>query len=190
MSAKRRVASPDDIVARYFEYIRALRRGEQSAVEQLMSLWAEDGTFEFAGAPPVTGLYRGRNAIRTLYKNRASSAGMHVPLDGGRPRRKAAALREVVLGDVDTEVHKSRLLSPANGSGEERVAVSWTTRVTTADGRGYDVSGAHTFAFTGGRISHLRVVVSPKADKAEGLSLDGLSVNDIGRLSLAAWAVV
>ncbi len=190
MAARKRTNTADGIVSRYFEYIRTLRRGDQSSVDKLMGLWHEDGTFEFAGAPPVTGLYRGANAIRTLYKNRASSAGMNVPLSVRGAKGKAAAMRDAVLGEVDTQVHKSKLLSASATEPNERRAVSWTTRVATTDGRGYDVSGAHTFTFKDGRIFQLRVVVSPKPDKAEGLSLDGLAVNDIGRLSLAAWAVV
>jgi ketosteroid isomerase-like protein len=186
MATKKRAKGNEDIVKRYFEYIRTLRQGDQESVDKLMSLWADDGIFEFAGAPPVTGLYQGRNAIRTIYKNRASSAGM--PLSAPGAASKAGALREAALGEVDTQVHKSRLLT-GNGDGE-RMAVSWTTRVATADGRGYDVSGAHTFTFKDGHISQLRVVVSPKAEEAEGLRLDGLSVSDIGRLSLAAWMVV
>jgi hypothetical protein len=40
-----------------------------------------------------------------------------------------------------------------------------------------------------GKISKLRIVVSPKPDTAAQLDASQLSVDDIGRLSLAAWMV-
>jgi hypothetical protein len=70
------------------------------------------------------------------------------------------------------------------------MAVGWTTLIGTEDNRGFQVSGNHTFTFKDGKIISLKVVVSPKPDRAPKLALDGLSVDDIGRLSLAAWAVV
>ena len=39
-------------------------------------------------------------------------------------------------------------------------------------------------------IQSLRVVVSPKADEVPHFDLSTLAVDDIGRLSLAAWMVV
>jgi hypothetical protein len=41
-----------------------------------------------------------------------------------------------------------------------------------------------------GDAAALKVVVSPKPDETRGLSMQGLAVNDIGRLALAAWPVV
>jgi hypothetical protein len=41
-----------------------------------------------------------------------------------------------------------------------------------------------------GDAAALKVVVSLKPDETRGLSMQGLAVNDIGRLALAAWPVV
>ena len=178
-----------ELVDRYFGYIRDLRAGKEEAVDKLVDLWDEDGVFEFAGAPPVVGTFKGRNAIHTLYKNRVKACEMPIKLNGDT---RTAAAREVALGMVDTRVHRVRTLdkNPAADATPERVAVGWTTVVGTNDQRGFEVSGNHTFTFKGERIASLKVVVSPKPDKSDGLRLEGLSVDDIGRLSLAAWAVV
>jgi ketosteroid isomerase-like protein len=185
--------TPEQIVERYFAYIRDLRKGDEAAADRLIELWDEDGAFEFAGAPPVTGTFKGRNAIHVLYKNRAKAAGMPLKLEGGAASLtgEAAAAREAALGVVDTQVHRMRSLGATRaGSPAERMAVGWTTLIGTEDNRGFQVSGNHTFTFKDGKIISLKVVVSPKPDRAPKLALDGLSVDDIGRLSLAAWAVV
>ncbi|MGE3148138.1 MAG: hypothetical protein AB7K04_03635 [Pseudorhodoplanes sp.] len=177
------------LIERYFDYVRDLRSGKESAVDNLVDLWDEDGVFEFAGAPPVVGTFKGRNAIHTLYKNRVKASGMPLALSG---EGRAAAAREAALGAVDTRIHRVRSLdkNAAADATPERVAVGWTTVIGTTDKRGFEVSGNHTFTFKGDRIASLKVVVSPKPDKSDGLQLEGLAVDDIGRLSLAAWAVV
>jgi hypothetical protein len=178
-----------DLIDRYFGYIRDLRAGHEEAVDNLVELWDEDGVFEFAGAPPVVGTFKGRNAIHALYKNRVNSCDMPIKMNGDA---RAAAARDVALGTVDTRVHRVRSLDKnlAADATPERVAVGWTTVIGTSDQRGFEVSGNHTFTFKGDRIVSLKVVVSPKADRTEGLRLEDLAVDDIGRLSLAAWAVV
>jgi hypothetical protein len=62
--------------------------------------------------------------------------------------------------------------------------------IGTRDEQGFQVSGSHSFTFRDGKIAHLRIVVSPKPDDAERFDRAALSVDDIGRLSLAAWMVV
>lgn len=178
-----------ELVDRYFGYIRDLRVGKEEAVDKLVDLWDEDGVFEFAGAPPVVGTFKGRNAIYALYKNRVKACGLPLKLNGDA---RTATAREVALGTVDTRIHRVRALDKnlAADTTPERVAVGWTTVIGTNDQRGFEVSGNHIFTFKGERIASLKVVVSPKADKTDGLRLEGLAVDDIGRLSLAAWAVV
>jgi len=189
MATKPNTETRENTVNAYFKYIRELRTGVDGAVERLMELWDEDGTFEFAGAPPVTGSFHGAVAIRTLYQNRFKASGMPVSLEADRgPVGKASAKsvgkpREVALGVVDTEVHRIRTM-------DGKVVAGWTTFIGTADARGFQVSGSHTFAFKDGKISSLRIVVSPKADSAPNLNLEGLTITDIGRLALAAWPVV
>lgn len=175
----------EELIQQYFSLIRELRAGSEEAVDQLMSLWDDDGVFEFAGAPPVVGTFKGRAAIQTLYKNRAKAADMQMRLQG------MPTARDVALGVVDTSINRIRsLATEPDAEAPDRVAVGWTTKIGTSDNRGFEVSGNHTFVFRGDHIASLKVVVSPKPDKSEGLSLDGLAVDDIGRLSLAAWAVV
>lgn len=184
---------PQEIVKRYFQYIRELRNGQQEAVDKLIDLWDKDGVFEFAGAEPVTGTYKGRNAIHVLYKNRVKACGMLLRLEGKElASTDPASARDVALGVVDTHVNRVRTLGgKVKGDGKsQRVAAGWTTVVGTEDKRGFQVSGNHTFTFKDGKISALKIVVAPKADNTDGLFLEGLAVNDIGRLSLAAWAVV
>ncbi len=175
------VKTNNKLVETYFAYIKELRAGEESAVEKLVELWDSDGVFEFHGAPPVTGTFTGRNAIHTLYKNRFLANGMPLKLEGTKSKESGNV--EAALGVVNTEVHRTRQT-------DEKVVAAWTTEVGTKDGRGFQVAGSHTFTFKDGKIQSLKIVVSPKPDAAENLSLEGLSVDDIGRLALAAWAVV
>jgi ketosteroid isomerase-like protein len=167
------------LVQEYFANIRDLRAGKEEAVQQLVDLWDADGTFEFAGAPPVTGTFQGRNAIHVLYKNRfhANKMPLRFETAGGQGKTEAA------LGVVDTDVHRTRVV-------DDKLVAGWTTTIGTGDGRGFQVSGAHTFTFKNGKIGSLKVVISPRPETSEGLDFAGLSVNDIGRLALAAWPVV
>jgi ketosteroid isomerase-like protein len=170
----------EKVVNTYFKLIRDLRNGDENSVPRLMKLWDPDGTFEFAGAPPVIGSFRGAVAINTLYKNRLNASGMRLSVE-----TTAAKARDVTLGLVDTEVTHMR----TNGS---RVAVGWRTTIGTEENIGFDVAGSHLFTFENGKIKTLRVSVSPKPDQSqlEKLRLSDLTVTDVGRLSLAAWPVV
>ena len=175
----------EDLVRTYFELIRDLRTGVDGATEKLTELWDPDGVFEFAGSPPVTGTFAGLNAITVLYRNRFLANGMPLRLQGAaNGGGKAPEALETALGVVETDVHRIRVLD------DDRVVAGWTTLIGTADQHGFQVSGSHSFTFKDGRISHLRVVVSPKPEDSSGFDREALSVDDIGRLSLAAWAVV
>jgi len=160
--------------------VRALRNSVDGAASELMKLWSPDGKFEFCGASPVTATFEGAAAIQTLYKNRFNSCGMDIELEG-----QNAKSSRVTLGNVDTQV----LHIKNNGS---RAVVGWRTTIGTKEGHGFDVAGAHLFTFEGDKIKNVRVTVSPKADESMDKSLNArdLSVSDVGRLSLAAWAVV
>ncbi|MDD5558686.1 nuclear transport factor 2 family protein [Candidatus Methylomirabilis sp.] len=171
----------EQIVEAYFRHIRDLRTGKTGSVEALLNLWDADGTFEFAGSPPVTGTFQGRNAIHTLYKNRFHSNRMPLKLEG--TGKKPAPMQETALGVVDTEVHRIKVM-------DEKIVAGWITKIGTQDERGFQVAGSHTFTFKNGKISSLKVVVSPRPEAAPHLNLEGLTVDDIGRLSLAAWPVV
>lgn len=183
----------EKIADRYFEHIRELRRGVEGAAERLRDLWDEDGVFEFVGAPPVTGTFTGRNAIYVLYKNRFRANRMPLVLDGAGVPSQASrsggweaepkANVEVRLGLVDTFVRRTKVL-------DGKVVAAWSTIVSTEDERGFQVAGSHTFTFRDGKITRLKVVVSPRPEESANLKLENLTVDDIGRLALAAWAVV
>ena len=177
-------AEHEKVVKEYFSQIRELRSGNAEAVTRLVDMWDPDGVFEFAGAPPLTATFQGRSAIHVLYRNRLYANGMPLRLElkDGRSRPDV----NVALGVVDTEVHRMRSM---NGN---RIMAGWTTVIGTDQGQGFEVSGAHTFTFKDGKIKTLKVVISPQPEttKVANLSLGDLAVNDIGELSLAAWAVV
>lgn len=173
------------LVRRYFDLIRELRTGVEGAPDRLRELWDADGVFEFAGSPPVTGTFTGVNAIAVLYQHRFGASGMPLTLQGtGAGDGAKAEGITTALGVVDTDVSRLRHLD------DGRVVAGWTTTIGTRDGQGFQVSGSHSFTVKNGKIASLRIVVSPKADRAEEFSAEALSVDDIGRLSLAAWAVV
>ena len=180
MAKKSSSPALEPAVIKYFKLVRALRNGDESSVGKLMEMWQEDGVFEFAGTPPVTGVFSGAAAIQTLYKNRLKSSGMAVRVDSTKIKA-----REVSLGIVDTEVTHVR----TNG---KRIVAAWRTTIGTDKGHGFDVAGSHVFTFEDGKIKNLRIMVSPKPEEShlKELKRDDLSVTDVGRLSLAAWAVV
>jgi ketosteroid isomerase-like protein len=175
----------EDLVRRYFDLIRELRTGVEGAPERLRELWDPEGIFEFAGSPPVTGTFTGINAITALYQNRFAASGMPLRLQGIRDKDAGSAEGiDTALGVVDTDVHRIRVLD------DERAVAGWTTVIGTRDEHGFQVSGSHSFTFKDRRISKLRIVVSPKPDATEQFDASQLAVDDIGRLSLAAWMVV
>ncbi len=174
-------AKEEKLVNEYFKQIHALRNGVDKSLEKLTNMWDDDGTFEFCGAPPLNAKFSGRTAIKTLYKNRLHANGMEVMLDN--ESQKKLKQTEVTLSDVETEVTRVR-------SHNSKLVAGWTTRVGTHQKVGFNVSGSHTFSFKNGKIYSLKVVVSPKVDDAPNLKMDDLTINDIGRLALAAWPVV
>jgi ketosteroid isomerase-like protein len=181
MAVTEKVDTRERLVDEYFHLIDELRRGVEGSVERLVEMWHPDGTFEFAGAPPVTGTYQGRNAIHVLYKNRFHSSGMPVALTGAASAGRET--REAALGVVRTDVQRTRRIG-------NKVVAGWTTVIGTTDQRGFEVTGSHTFTFEKDRIRSLKVVVTPKPRKTATLTMTSLTVDDIGRLALAAWPVV
>lgn len=169
----------EELVNLYFERVNDLRTGKEDAVERLVDMWDADGTFEFAGAPPVSGTFHGRNAIHALYKNRLRANGMPMRLES----TKAGRAGEAALGLVSTKPRRTRVM-------DDKLVVGWVTEIGTADKQGFSVHGSHTFTFRDDKIVSLKVVVSPKADEISQFDLSTLAVDDIGRLSLAAWMVV
>ena len=167
-------------IQKYFEELNKVYTREPGAVERLLELWNDDGVFEFCGAPPVTGVFHGKNAVHVLYKNRFHLRGMPVTLQG-----------TATIGPKSSSVQfVHRRIDRVNVVADD-VITAWTTATIGAAGdAGFECSGNYTCTFRDGKIAKVRVVVSPKGEAAEGLRFEDLSIDDIGRLALAAWAVV
>ncbi len=165
---------------RYFELIGELRAGKHESLERLMELWETDGVFEFNGPGSLNGAFHGATAIRTLYANRLRANGMRLRVETSRGQPD-----DVSLGLVETHVDHLR-------STESKVLAGWKTTVTAGE-HGFDVPGSHEFTFgSNGKLQRLRVSVShkPEASRLRNLSMAGLSIQDLGKLSTAAWMVV
>ena len=173
--------SNEKVVDLYFHFVRGLRNGMADAVDQRVDMWDTDGVLEFAGEPPLNAKFVGRTAIHTLYRNRLYARNMPVHLEGKSTKQSAAG--EALLSVAESEVQHMHAYG-------DSVVAGWETLVSTDDDRGFAVSGSHVFTFKGDKIASLRVIVSPKPDRVANLNLEGLTVNDIGRLTLAAWAIV
>jgi len=165
----------------YFDYLNQVYEQKEGAIEKLLDLWDDDGVFEFRSTPPVTGVFHGKNAIHALYKARSNVKGMPLKLEG---RSTDAVHEEAALGFVKREVN---LMKTVN---KDRVTAWTTAYIATSDGRGFQCAGNYTCTFKNGKISKVQITISPTVDAAPDLTLEGLTVNDIGRLALAAWAVV
>lgn len=176
------IAANGRLVEDYFSHVKELWEGCDGTVEKFMSLWDPDGTFEFTGSPAVEATFRGANAIQVLYRNRSRANGMGVRL-APQPKTAKGLERFVVLANLRPNLRKHRA-SP------DGAVASWNTQVQTGDGQGFEMIGNHQFTIRNGKITHLKVTITPKPREVEGLSMEDLTVADIGRLSLAAWAVV
>lgn len=169
----------EKVAEQYFQLISGLRQGDETAIDKLTDLWTDDGVFEFAGTAPVIGTYTGKMAINSLYRNRFFANGMDVKLGGEEH------LRIATMGIVETEVTHIR-------EKENQVIAGWVTTIGTTEGEGFDISGSHLFTIEAGKIKNLKLNVSSKFEKShdKSLSPDKLTIQDVGRLSLAAWPVV
>jgi ketosteroid isomerase-like protein len=167
-------------IQKYFEDLNKVYTREPGAVERLLDLWTDDGVFEFCGAPPVTGVFHGKNAVHVLYTSRFRLQGMTVTLPGG----DGTLPRKTAVQFVHRTVNRVKVVA-------DDIVSAWTTAtISTADGSGFECSGNYTCRFRDGKIAKVRIVVSPKGEAAQGLRFQDLAVEDIGRLALAAWAVV
>ena len=103
----------EKILDRYFKYIKELRHGEKEAVVRLVELWDDEGVFEFLGAPPVTGTFKGITAINVLYQNRLNACGMEMKLEGSDEKTEVKWAykrnQSVELGFVDTTINRTKI---------------------------------------------------------------------------------
>lgn len=151
------------LVEKYFSYLNALQDGESTALDGMLGMWVDDGICTFIGTPP-TGSFKGEFAIRVLYTSIL--------------RRPIEQVRSVKC-----------TLSDVSSRGDKVVAV-WTLHTETVEGKKFSISGTSAFEFKDNKISSLEIASTPKPFDISGFTLDELKIADIGRLSLAAWAVV
>lgn len=173
------------VVQNYISLINGIRfSGEASAIDTLMTLWEPTGVFEFTDTPGFPTLYSGSAAIRSRYEAMLHAGELVLALEG-----TGGGAAQTQLGPT---LNRLVGVTPnANG-----VNATVATCYSTADGRGFQVQ-TNTFVFTfnprSGRLSYVTERVSMDAVDCTllaGTTRENLSVNDIGRISLAAWAVV
>ncbi|MDD5385401.1 MAG: nuclear transport factor 2 family protein [Gallionella sp.] len=169
--AKRR----EKVVTEFFEYLKAIHSGNIEAIDKMLALWDDEGVVKLIGLYPYSGEFVGVNAISVLYHNVARSAGMPV-------RLKDSKLK-TTLGPRKFEIESIHSIG-------NKVVATWRTEITTKDKVGFEMSGGDTFYFKEGKISRDLCTMSTRPAEVQGFKLGSLSVNDIGRLALAAWAVV
>lgn len=165
----------EKIIKDFFRYLKELHSGNTQAIEKILELWDDEGTVKLIGLYPYAGEFVGVNSISVLYHNVARSAGMPVHLKDSKIK--------ATLGPRKFEVESIHSVG-------DKVVATWRTEITTKEGVGFEMSGGDTFSFKGDRISRDLCTMSTKPAELKGFKVDELSVNDIGRLALAAWAVV
>lgn len=176
------IAHNSRLVEQYFAHVSDLWEGREGTVDKFMSLWHPDGVFEFTGSPAVQAVFRGANAIQVLYRNRSRANGMGLRL-APQAEKGDGLDRFATLAQLRPSLRKYKAT-------DKGAVASWHTEVETGDKQGFAMTGSHHFTILGGKITSLKVTINPKPTEVEGLSTNDLTVADIGRLSLAAWAVV
>ena len=167
----------EEVVRSYFRLLSKIMEGDEKAVDEMLELWDEDGSIQFLGPPPLEAEFRGRAAVAVWLSNRLKVRGMPVKIKGiGGEAADSLSLTTINLIEI-------------RAVGEKIIAPHETT-VGTDKEQGFILPGHNVFTFKGDKIFSVKVILSPKPEVAEGLKLEELSVLDVGRLSLAAWAVV
>lgn len=157
-----------------------LRRGDDSAIERLMALWAVDGSLQVRGAPRARDWpkdYRGAKEIRSRFLKMAKASTSGVTVRGAR-------VRVDVVTVLDSVVVRGR---------KAVATISSTIRTDEGRSRGFDMrKHKFTFEFSGAQLqSVVEDVDWSGASKSDitGVRLSDLNVTDIGKLTLAAWAI-
>jgi len=165
----------EKVVKEFFGHLKAIHSGKVEAIDKMLALWDDEGVVKLIGLYPYAGEFVGINAISVLYHNVARSAGMPLQLKGGKMKTTLAPRKFEI-----ESIH----------SVGDKVVATWRTEITTSEKVGFEMSGGDTFYFKEGKISRDMCTMSTRPAEIKGFNLGSLSVNDIGRLALAAWAVV
>lgn len=165
-------------VAQFSELLQRILTGDAKAVEAMGHLFDRDCVLEIHGPEPMNGSFHGRFAVQVYCKSLASSASTEVTLPSGPSGR----LKTERFSIDETEVE------------HDKAVLVWNN-VLDYEGKAVILKGQTTLGFRGDKIVSWRTVVidvpaaAPEMLRA-GLEMHKLKVMDIGRLALAAWAVV
>lgn len=170
-----------DVVETYFAAVAAMRSGDKTAVNKMMSLWGADGVLQVLGGRgddgwPRSKIYEGSKAIQSRFESMLKSD--RVALTGASG--KVAVDVKFVVGKIREEGNTvTAMVTATLSTGED------SPRSFQIEEKKFD------FTFDKGKIrkvvedvSWADAVVSQRLERV-GL----LSVQDIGRLTLAAWAI-
>ena len=170
------------VVREYFDEVAAIRTGDSSAVARLMALWDPDAVLHVVGPQGEAGWpreYRGSEAIHGRFNDMMNAAKRGVELKpGGAPVGFGVT---VVLHSVDVVESKAT------------AHVAITLHTNEKRPRGFEIhSGKFEFEFKSGKLSSVTENVDFNRaiePRIAGIRQRDLSVSDIGRLTLAAWAI-
>jgi hypothetical protein len=163
----------------FVDRIKELHAGKKESVGKMLELWDQDGLWEYAGPPPLVGSFRGTVALNVLFKNLTTVSEMELP----RGTKRSGVVT----------VHDFKVLG--SSATAEKGDLEWVQVLGFGDANGGALRGHVSFTFKGRKIGSVRAVIMPVPEASDrllprGLSLGDLTVKDIGRLALAAWAVV
>jgi uncharacterized protein len=107
-------------------YVAAAEAGDENAIRDL---FARDATWTLAGELPISGVWKGREAI--LHEFLATAMSYYEP------------------GSISLEI-------TAMIAEHDQVVLQWTSRARTRDGRPYENGCIGVFTIREGRIQHVR----------------------------------
>lgn len=173
---------PFQIVVDYFNGMEDLFAGDSTAIKKLMSLWAQDGILVLTGAPGESEWprdYKGSRAVQSRYADMLNMQKQQFKL--------ADAGSTVTIDSIDFCIESISLKGDV-------ATVTLNAGVTTSKkpAIAFDYKRTFTFTFDKGKIQQLvehHDWSSAAEAQIERISAAGLSVKDIGRLTLAAWAI-
>lgn len=173
----------ENMAKAYFAAVADIRSGNDAGVEKMMSLWADDGVLEVSGGTGEDGwprrkVYKGSRAIRARFAAMMKPDKVHIiDID-----RDVASSVKVVVGEINVD--------KASRTATAAVTAALSTDEDTPRSFGIEAKN-FVFSFDNEKIQHVSEDVS-WSDAVVTFNLMGpgsLSVQDIGRLTLAAWAI-
>jgi hypothetical protein len=170
-----------ELVKSYFATVAAMRAGEKQAVTKMMALWNPDGVLEVLGGRgddgwPRSKVYKGTKEIQARFE--AMLQASPILLSGAKG--KVGFDVRVMVGDISEKGNTASALVTATVSAGKAGLQSFQIE-----------EKKFVFTFAKDRIQKAVEDVSwSDAVVSNRVTATGaLSVQDIGRLTLAAWAI-